>query len=253
MGLRAFIGYDISPASPTAPHFLVNALPRPPISLLVCLSAALALASLGACQKTTSKVLGKISMKTPISQGNLMFREDIARVRLGMGKEEVRFILGSPMLTGSFEENRWYYLFFLNLRPISESNPDRKPIVFAGEQGAVAWESYWRSPEPVRAYGGKPSSAVPGLAGDKKPKAGEDDSGEAKSQAEEGAEEKAEEAEEVERITTIRRDRFVESEKGYIAGRNIVFYGRMSLQFEGNRLVSIDLLETPELSPSADK
>ena len=93
-----------------------------------------------------------MSQKTAISQGNLMFREDIARLRLGMSKEEVQFVLGAPMITGSFEEDRWYYLFYLSLNPLPGAEALGREITFSGEEGAREWEKYWQSEEIIKQY-----------------------------------------------------------------------------------------------------
>lgn len=46
-----------------------------------------------------------------IVQGNAITREQVARVRPGMTRLQVRDVLGSPMLTDPFHADRWDYIF----------------------------------------------------------------------------------------------------------------------------------------------
>ncbi|QIQ20754.1 outer membrane protein assembly factor BamE [Zophobihabitans entericus] len=46
-----------------------------------------------------------------INQGNYITAEDAAKLKVGQTKEQVKFILGSPMLTSVFGDNIWYYVF----------------------------------------------------------------------------------------------------------------------------------------------
>jgi outer membrane protein assembly factor BamE len=46
-----------------------------------------------------------------IQQGNFVSREMISQVREGMTQDQVRFILGTPLLTDVFHANRWDYPF----------------------------------------------------------------------------------------------------------------------------------------------
>ena len=53
--------------------------------------------------------------KAPIEQGNLYEHKHIAKLQVGMSKEQVRYIIGSPMLEDPFNKNRWdYYYSFTN-------------------------------------------------------------------------------------------------------------------------------------------
>ena len=48
-----------------------------------------------------------------IQQGNIVDREMLDRLEIGMERNKVRFILGTPLLVDSFNENRWDYLYSL--------------------------------------------------------------------------------------------------------------------------------------------
>jgi outer membrane protein assembly factor BamE len=61
-----------------------------------------------------------------IVQGNAVTREQIALVKPGMSRVQVREILGTPLLTDPFHAERWDYLFTIR-RPGTE--PQRRSIV----------------------------------------------------------------------------------------------------------------------------
>lgn len=46
-----------------------------------------------------------------INQGNYVTKDAIELLQVGQSKEQVVFIMGSPMLTSSFGDNIWYYVF----------------------------------------------------------------------------------------------------------------------------------------------
>lgn len=44
-------------------------------------------------------------------QGNFISSEQYAKLQLGMSREQVRQILGTPLLASYFHANRWDYIF----------------------------------------------------------------------------------------------------------------------------------------------
>ena len=81
-----------------------------------CLALALAAASLGGCasslQSSEGTLLGLITpYRIDIVQGNVVTKEQLALVRPGMSRVQVRDILGSPLLTDVFHADRWDYVF----------------------------------------------------------------------------------------------------------------------------------------------
>jgi len=51
-----------------------------------------------------------------LSQGNLIKQEDLDQVEVGMTRNQVRFLLGTPMIDDPFHENRWDYVYFLRIK-----------------------------------------------------------------------------------------------------------------------------------------
>ena len=53
--------------------------------------------------------------RASISQGNLIKQEDLAQLEVGMTRNQVRFLLGTPMIDDPFHKQRWDYVYYLKL------------------------------------------------------------------------------------------------------------------------------------------
>jgi outer membrane protein assembly factor BamE (lipoprotein component of BamABCDE complex) len=62
--------------------------------------ALLLLLSLAACE---------LVYKLPTRQGNVIEQKDLDRLTLGMTREQVRFLLGTPVASGGLDADRWDY------------------------------------------------------------------------------------------------------------------------------------------------
>jgi len=51
-----------------------------------------------------------------IQQGNIITPEQVAQLKPGMSKRQVRFVLGTPLLIDVFHQERWDYLFTMKQR-----------------------------------------------------------------------------------------------------------------------------------------
>jgi len=71
--------------------------------LLICLLVS-ALVTTGGCVYRMS-----------ISQGNLIEQDDLDQLELGMTRNQVRFLLGTPMIDDPFHAARWDYVYFLKV------------------------------------------------------------------------------------------------------------------------------------------
>jgi len=50
-----------------------------------------------------------------ISQGNLIKQEDMDQVEVGMTRNQVRFLLGTPLIDDPFHQARWDYVYFIRV------------------------------------------------------------------------------------------------------------------------------------------
>ncbi len=51
-----------------------------------------------------------------VHQGNIITQEMVDQLRIGMTREQVRFMLGTPLLSSEFHKNRVDYVYYLNPR-----------------------------------------------------------------------------------------------------------------------------------------
>ena len=49
--------------------------------------------------------------KIDVQQGNILTQEDVNQVKIGMNKEKIVYILGSPTITDPFHADRWDYTY----------------------------------------------------------------------------------------------------------------------------------------------
>ena len=69
---------------------------------------------LASCSYFSSPVLSPYKMD--IRQGNYVTPEMREKLRLGMSKNQVRYVLGTPMISDAFHGNRWDYIYSLEQR-----------------------------------------------------------------------------------------------------------------------------------------
>lgn len=60
-------------------------------------------------------ILSACVYRANISQGNLIKQEDLDQVELGMTRNQVRFLLGTPMIDDPFHADRWDYVYYMKI------------------------------------------------------------------------------------------------------------------------------------------
>lgn len=63
-----------------------------------------------------------------IQQGNYVSQDMVAQLKPGMSKEQVRLVLGTPLLTDVFHADRWDYVYWRERQ--GEKREQRKLTVF---------------------------------------------------------------------------------------------------------------------------
>ena len=71
--------------------------------------------------------------KIDVQQGNAVEVEKVEQLTIGMTKEQVKFLLGSPMLTDIFHPERWDYVYFL-IPGYGEQERRHVSIIFSGDK-----------------------------------------------------------------------------------------------------------------------
>ena len=100
-------------------------LDRPLFRLAVASGLAVAMLALAACV-----------YRIDIQQGNLLDEDVIDQVELGMTRSQVQFLLGTPMISDSFHQDRWDYTYYFR-RGRSRQIDQRWFIVFFEDEEVV--------------------------------------------------------------------------------------------------------------------
>ncbi|WP_246177898.1 outer membrane protein assembly factor BamE [Pandoraea horticolens] len=107
----------------------------------VCVAAAfLALAGCSTYDSVTDKVIGVVTpYRINIVQGNFVSKEAYDQLKAGMNRDQVRQLLGTPLLTDIFHANRWDYVFYFKRGNASVVQERHLKLYFEGDTLA-RWE-----------------------------------------------------------------------------------------------------------------
>ena len=83
--------------------------PRIPIIILVLLSSSLFISACARHNDGTWKA--PLVYRIDIQQGNVIDQEMINKLQPGMDKKQVKFIMGTPMISDPFHSDRWDYVY----------------------------------------------------------------------------------------------------------------------------------------------
>lgn len=95
--------------------------------------AAVLVAGCGTFDDVSRTVTGAITPhKIEVVQGNFISKEQVEALQPGMGRQQVREILGTPFVTSLFHGDRWDYVFTLKRQGVE---PQRRKLTvwFKGE------------------------------------------------------------------------------------------------------------------------
>lgn len=93
--------------------------------------------------------------KMPVQQGNIVTKEMLDQLEMGMTRAQVRFLLGTPMLTDMFHTNRWDYTYTMKR---GNAPMEKKPLTLFFEDDAL-----------VRIQGFVPTDRDEGIPGEDNP------------------------------------------------------------------------------------
>ncbi len=64
-----------------------------------------------------------------IPQGNFLEQKDINKLQVGMNKEQVKFVLGSPVVEDAFNNDTWHYIYLLKSGRSEKLNVKKKFVI----------------------------------------------------------------------------------------------------------------------------
>lgn len=109
-----------------------GAWPRSALVLAACMALG-ACSSVGEKMPSASGVAGFMTpYKVDVLQGNVVTREQAQALQPGMARDQVRGVLGSPLLASVFHADRWDYVFTLK-RQGQPPQQRRVTVFFKGD------------------------------------------------------------------------------------------------------------------------
>jgi outer membrane protein assembly factor BamE len=67
-----------------------------------------------------------------IQQGNYVTQEMVAQLKPGLNRDQVRFILGTPLVDDIFHQDRWNYVYMRQLANGGDVEYHRVAVFFEG-------------------------------------------------------------------------------------------------------------------------
>ena len=71
-----------------------------------------------------------------IQQGNFLDQAAVEQVKAGMTRSQVRYLLGTPMGTDTFDKQRWDYIYYLKKGRSRHVDSRRVTVYFDGDKVA---------------------------------------------------------------------------------------------------------------------
>ena len=75
--------------------------------------------------------------KIDVQQGNVLTQEMVSQLRPGLSKDQVRFVLGTPMLMDIFHAKRWDYVYRLQKGNTGEVEMRKFSVYFDADDKLV--------------------------------------------------------------------------------------------------------------------
>jgi outer membrane protein assembly factor BamE len=105
------------------------------IKLLAVLISSVLFAACSAYDGASHRILRLLTpYRVSVVQGNFISREAVAQLKAGMSREQVRFLLGTPLLTDIFHADRWDYVFTFKRGDSVIVHERRYTVYFEGDQ-----------------------------------------------------------------------------------------------------------------------
>ena len=69
-----------------------------------------------------------------IQQGNFLEKRAIDQLQVGMTRSQVRYLLGTPMVPATFDNERWDYLYYLKRGRIHKAEERELTVFFENDK-----------------------------------------------------------------------------------------------------------------------
>jgi len=85
--------------------------------------------------------------KLDVNQGNYITSDQVEKLKVGQTRQQVRAVLGTPMLADAFHANRWDYPYEFNR--LGRTLEHRQLTVYFVDDKVARWEGDEMPPSPV--------------------------------------------------------------------------------------------------------
>jgi outer membrane protein assembly factor BamE len=118
----------------TMPEFV-----RSGVRMAALLALGASVAACGSFNDASRKFADSITpYKVEVVQGNVITKEQVDALQKGMSRQQVRDMLGTPLLTSVFHANRWDYVFTIKRKGVPKQ--ERRFTVFFDDSGLERYE-----------------------------------------------------------------------------------------------------------------
>ncbi|AHI64091.1 outer membrane protein assembly factor BamE [Burkholderia thailandensis] len=104
-------------------------------STVIAAAAVVGLAACSSYDSVTQRIAQSITpYRITVVQGNFVSQEKASQLQVGMSREQVRALLGTPLLTDMFHADRWDYVFYFKRGSTSVVQQRDLVVNFAGDR-----------------------------------------------------------------------------------------------------------------------
>ncbi|EKS9797200.1 MULTISPECIES: outer membrane protein assembly factor BamE [Burkholderia] len=104
-------------------------------SVIIAAAAVAALAGCSSYDSVTQRIAQSITpYRITVVQGNFVSQEKAAQLQVGMSREQVRALLGTPLLADMFHADRWDYLFYFKRGSTAVVQQRDLVVTFSGDR-----------------------------------------------------------------------------------------------------------------------
>jgi outer membrane protein assembly factor BamE len=105
-----------------------------------------------------------VTHRIDVRQGNLVTQEMVAQLKPGQTKDQVRFILGTPLVADMFHADRWDYVYRFQPGMLGTDPEQRRLVVFFEKNKLVKLEGDVATSKAAGDMPAKPATRVIDIA-----------------------------------------------------------------------------------------
>jgi outer membrane protein assembly factor BamE len=95
--------------------------------------------------------------RMPVQQGNIVTKDMLDELQIGMSKDQVRYVLGTPLLTDMFHTDRWDYTYTMQR---GSAAMEKKPLTLFFQDDALIRIQGFVPPDPDQGIPGEDAEEV---------------------------------------------------------------------------------------------